>query len=129
MHPAEVEHRLEQQRPERDLRVDEPGRDEQQTQGDDPPPPAASDALRLCHRHIRRLERLRNHLLPGDTPATLHARIQVAEHQLYPAVLARLAAGERLATGRGPEAAAKFVELERHVGAVRAAVTVRYTRD
>ncbi len=33
-------------------------------------------------------------VLPGDTPATLHARIQVAEHQLYPAVLARLAAGQ-----------------------------------
>jgi len=31
-------------------------------------------------------------VLPGDTPETLHARIQVAEHQLYPAILARLAA-------------------------------------
>lgn len=29
-------------------------------------------------------------VLPGDTPATLHARIQVAEHQLYPAALARV---------------------------------------
>lgn len=33
-------------------------------------------------------------VLDGDTPATLHARIQVAEHALYPAVLARLAAAE-----------------------------------
>ena len=30
-------------------------------------------------------------VLPGDTPATLHARIQVAEHALYPEVLAGLA--------------------------------------
>ena len=29
-------------------------------------------------------------LLPGDTAETLHARIQVAEHALYPAVLAAL---------------------------------------
>jgi phosphoribosylglycinamide formyltransferase-1 len=26
-------------------------------------------------------------ILPGDTPESLHARIQVAEHELYPAVL------------------------------------------
>lgn len=32
-------------------------------------------------------------VLPGDTPETLHARIQVEEHKLYPAVIARLAAG------------------------------------
>jgi phosphoribosylglycinamide formyltransferase-1 len=31
-------------------------------------------------------------VLADDTPATLHARIQVAEHRLYPEVLARLAA-------------------------------------
>jgi formyltetrahydrofolate-dependent phosphoribosylglycinamide formyltransferase len=30
---------------------------------------------------------------PGDTPATLHARIQEAEHALYPAVLRQLAGG------------------------------------
>jgi phosphoribosylglycinamide formyltransferase-1 len=30
---------------------------------------------------------------PGDTPETLHARIQVAEHELYPAVLAKIAEG------------------------------------
>lgn len=29
---------------------------------------------------------------PSDTPETLHARIQVAEHELYPAVIAKLAA-------------------------------------
>ena len=32
-------------------------------------------------------------VLPGDTPATLHARIQEAEHVLYPAVLRQLAGG------------------------------------
>jgi phosphoribosylglycinamide formyltransferase-1 len=31
-------------------------------------------------------------VLPNDTPETLHARIQVEEHKLYPAVLAKLAA-------------------------------------
>jgi phosphoribosylglycinamide formyltransferase-1 len=31
-------------------------------------------------------------VLPGDTAETLHARIQIAEHQLYPAVISRLAA-------------------------------------
>lgn len=31
-------------------------------------------------------------VLPGDTPETLHARIQVAEHTLYPAMIARLEA-------------------------------------
>jgi phosphoribosylglycinamide formyltransferase-1 len=30
-------------------------------------------------------------VLAGDTPATLHARIQVEEHRLYPEVLARFA--------------------------------------
>lgn len=33
-------------------------------------------------------------ILPGDTPETLHARIQEAEHQLYPEVLARFAKRE-----------------------------------
>jgi phosphoribosylglycinamide formyltransferase-1 len=28
-------------------------------------------------------------ILPGDTPETLHARIQVAEHELYPSALAK----------------------------------------
>ena len=31
-------------------------------------------------------------ILPGDTPETLHARIQVAEHELYPRVIADLSA-------------------------------------
>ena len=30
------------------------------------------------------------HVLESDTPASLHARIQVAEHTLYPATLERL---------------------------------------
>lgn len=34
-------------------------------------------------------------VLPGDTAETLHARIQVAEHALYPAVLAQLADGRK----------------------------------
>ena len=31
-------------------------------------------------------------ILPGDTPESLHARIQVVEHRLYPAAISRLAA-------------------------------------
>lgn len=31
-------------------------------------------------------------VLPGDTPESLHARIQVAEHAIYPEVIARIAA-------------------------------------
>jgi len=31
-------------------------------------------------------------ILPGDTPETLHARIQVAEHEVYPAVVRDIAA-------------------------------------
>jgi phosphoribosylglycinamide formyltransferase-1 len=30
-------------------------------------------------------------ILPNDTPETLHARIQIAEHEVYPAVIAELA--------------------------------------
>jgi phosphoribosylglycinamide formyltransferase 1 len=33
-------------------------------------------------------------VLPGDTAESLHARIQVEEHKLYPAVLARFAAAK-----------------------------------
>ncbi len=33
-------------------------------------------------------------ILPGDTAETLHARIQAAEHALYPQVVRRFAAGE-----------------------------------
>jgi phosphoribosylglycinamide formyltransferase-1 len=32
-------------------------------------------------------------VLPGDTPETLHARIQIAEHEIYPEMIRRLAAG------------------------------------
>ncbi len=39
-------------------------------------------------------------VLPGDTAETLHARIQEAEHRLYPAVLAALARGEIRVEGR-----------------------------
>lgn len=35
-------------------------------------------------------------ILPGDTPETLHARIQEAEHRLYPEVIARFARREIL---------------------------------
>jgi phosphoribosylglycinamide formyltransferase-1 len=31
---------------------------------------------------------------PGDTPESLHARIQVEEHKLYPSVVARFVSGE-----------------------------------
>jgi phosphoribosylglycinamide formyltransferase-1 len=31
-------------------------------------------------------------ILPNDTPESLHARIQIAEHELYPAIVAKLAA-------------------------------------
>ncbi|MCE0498913.1 MAG: phosphoribosylglycinamide formyltransferase [Methylacidiphilales bacterium] len=31
-------------------------------------------------------------ILPGDTPESLHARIQMAEHELYPAALAKVLA-------------------------------------
>ena len=34
-------------------------------------------------------------IFPSDTPEELHARIQVAEHKLYPAVIARFAAEPR----------------------------------
>ena len=33
-------------------------------------------------------------VLPGDTPETLHARIQIAEHRLYPEIIARFAAAD-----------------------------------
>lgn len=39
-------------------------------------------------------------VLEGDTPATLHARIQEAERVLYPAVIAALARGEVTVKGR-----------------------------
>jgi phosphoribosylglycinamide formyltransferase-1 len=36
------------------------------------------------------IEQRRVPVLAGDTPETLHARIQVAEHELYPAALAKI---------------------------------------
>jgi phosphoribosylglycinamide formyltransferase-1 len=39
-------------------------------------------------------------VLAGDTPASLHARIQEVERALYPAAIASLARGEVLITGR-----------------------------
>jgi phosphoribosylglycinamide formyltransferase-1 len=33
-------------------------------------------------------------VLPGDTAESLHARIQVAEHQLYPEVIRQLVGGQ-----------------------------------
>ena len=39
-------------------------------------------------------------VLAGDTAATLHARIQAAEHELYPAAVAALARGEIEVRGR-----------------------------
>jgi len=39
-------------------------------------------------------------ILPGDTPHTLHARIQEAERTLYPAVIAALAEGRISVDGR-----------------------------
>jgi len=39
-------------------------------------------------------------VLPGDTPASLHARIQDAERQLFPAALQQLVDGDVLVEGR-----------------------------
>jgi phosphoribosylglycinamide formyltransferase-1 len=39
-------------------------------------------------------------ILPGDTPETLHARIQAAEHELYPVTLASLARNRLVVQGR-----------------------------
>ncbi len=39
-------------------------------------------------------------LLDNDTPETLHQRIQVAEHELYPKCVAAIARGEILVQGR-----------------------------
>jgi phosphoribosylglycinamide formyltransferase-1 len=38
-------------------------------------------------------------VLPGDTPESLHARIQLAEHRLYPAAILKIAASLRPAAG------------------------------
>lgn len=39
-------------------------------------------------------------VLPGDTPETLHARIQEVEHRLYPKAVAAIASGRVLLKGR-----------------------------
>jgi phosphoribosylglycinamide formyltransferase 1 len=39
-------------------------------------------------------------ILPGDTPETLHARMQEVERKIYPAVIAALARGEIRVQGR-----------------------------
>jgi phosphoribosylglycinamide formyltransferase 1 len=39
-------------------------------------------------------------ILPSDTPETLHARIQQAEHNLYPEAIAAIASGRVLLKGR-----------------------------
>jgi phosphoribosylglycinamide formyltransferase-1 len=39
-------------------------------------------------------------VLPGDRPATLHARIQEAERVVYPATIAALARGQIRVEGR-----------------------------
>lgn len=39
-------------------------------------------------------------ILPSDTPETLHARIQQAEHNLYPQAIAAIASGRVLLKGR-----------------------------
>jgi phosphoribosylglycinamide formyltransferase 1 len=39
-------------------------------------------------------------VLDDDTPATLHARIHAAEHELYPRCVAAMARGEILVQGR-----------------------------
>ena len=41
------------------------------------------------------LGQARLHVLPGDTPDTLAARVLALEHRLYPAVLRRFAGGDR----------------------------------
>jgi phosphoribosylglycinamide formyltransferase 1 len=43
-------------------------------------------------------------ILADDTPETLHARIQVAEHELYPEVIGRLCVGESRIARKGESA-------------------------
>lgn len=64
---------------------------------------AAGDAVAGCSVHEvteavdagRVLGQARVPVLPDDTPATLAARVLAREHVLYPAVLRRVAAGDR----------------------------------
>ena len=48
---------------------------------------------RIDHGHI--IAQREVPILPGDTPETLHARIQIAEHALYPAAIAELCRKEK----------------------------------
>ncbi len=41
-------------------------------------------------------------ILPGDTPESLHARIQVAEHEVYPEVVRKIAERKGLPAARDP---------------------------
>jgi phosphoribosylglycinamide formyltransferase 1 len=63
---------------------------------------AASEAITGCTVHFvdegmdsgEIIAQARVPVLPGDTPESLHARIQQAEHKLYPEVIAKFARGE-----------------------------------
>lgn len=63
---------------------------------------AAGDAVTGCTVHLVTpdldggpiLGQVRVAVLPADTPATLAARVLIAEHQLYPRVIAELVVGE-----------------------------------
>lgn len=63
---------------------------------------AAGDTATGCTVHLVTpdldggpiLGQVRVAVLPGDTPATLAARVLIAEHQLYPRIIADLVAGE-----------------------------------
>jgi len=58
-------------------------------------------------------------VLPGDDAASLHARIQVEEHQLLPAVVRALAQGRLVCEGRnvavGPAPASGDGDADQHV--------------
>jgi phosphoribosylglycinamide formyltransferase 1 len=63
---------------------------------------AAGESITGCSVHFvdegmdsgETIAQARVPVLPGDSPERLHARIQEAEHQLYPEVIARFARGE-----------------------------------
>ena len=74
---------------------------------------AAGDAVAGCSVHEVTaglddgpvLGQARVPVLPGDTPATLAARVLRQEHRLYPAVLRRFAAGDRTPLFLSPDGA------------------------
>jgi len=63
---------------------------------------AAGEAITGCTVHFvdegmdsgEIIAQARVPVFPGDTPERLHARIQQAEHKLYPEVIAKFARGE-----------------------------------